>query len=129
MNSIKINKVIYKLLHNNNVLKDMVKDSIYPLIANENTTFPFIVFSRKSINTTYTKDIAVEDKITVDVVCVSDNYTESINIANEVRKTLENIRYQDTEFYITESRVISIEEYTQDNSFVQTLSFQITNAK
>lgn len=91
--------------------------------------FHLLFFQEKSINTTYTKDIAVEDKITVDVVCVSDNYTESINIANEVRKTLENIRYQDTEFYITESRVIGIEEYTQDNSFVQTLSFQITNTK
>ena len=54
MTGISVLKSIYKLLVANEDLVAMVDNKMFPLIANENTTFPFIVYQRDSIYTEYT---------------------------------------------------------------------------
>lgn len=127
INGIKVNKVIYKLLSSDDELKGIVNDNIFPLIANENTTFPFVVFSRTSLTTQYCKDGAYQDTVNIDVICVSDDYSQSLDIATCIRKILENIRYKEgEEINITESILTSVQEYTNEYSFIQELNFTLT---
>ena len=54
-NSILIGKLIYERLSSNPELKEYVNDKIFPLIAEQETTFPYIAFSTDSITPYYTK--------------------------------------------------------------------------
>ncbi|WP_019539802.1 DUF3168 domain-containing protein [Proteiniphilum acetatigenes] len=53
---IQIGKTIYNLLSSDTDVTDVVDDKIYPLVADINTTFPFIVYRKNSYNPDYTKD-------------------------------------------------------------------------
>ena len=47
--SLNIGTVIKEILYRDEPLKNLVKNQVFPLIAEENTTFPFIVYRRNSI--------------------------------------------------------------------------------
>lgn len=127
VNSIYIGKVIYDELTSNSALTESVGTKIYPLIAEQTTTYPFIVYNRDSItNKTYTKDGYCEDTVSFTVNCVSTDYSQGLDIANEVRKTLEKIRIDDERMTIYNCRINSIDESYTDNAYVQTLSFNCT---
>lgn len=59
------------------------------------TTFPFIVYKRSNVIPDYTKDFHFKDNVIIDIICVSTNYAESIEIAGIVRNILEDKRYDD----------------------------------
>ena len=65
-NSILIGKYIYKLLTEDEVLAKIVTPKkIFPLVANAETTYPFIVYSRTGLNVEYCKDGIVEDTVEI----------------------------------------------------------------
>ena len=86
------------------------------------TTFPFIVYKRNNIIPDYTKDFHFKDNVIIDIICVSTNYAESIEIAGIIRNILEDKRYDDIQSIKLES---ADEDYT-DDAYVQTLSFNLT---
>jgi hypothetical protein len=124
--SLLINKCIYSILSTDNNLKSKVENKIYPLIANENTTFPFIVFKRSSFSTEYTKDGVLEDSTQVDIIVASDNYSDSIEIADIVRTSLELKKGTFNNINIKECKLSSADEDYLENTYIQTLSFTIT---
>jgi len=121
MESIKVGKEIYSLLNGNADLTALVSNKIYPIIVEKDTTYPFIVYKRSSIIPTYTKDFHLNDEVIVDIVCVSNSYTESINVAGLVRNTLEDKRIQG----IQSIKLDSADEDFIDDAYVQTLSFNL----
>lgn len=61
-NSILIGKLIYKLLSTNDELAALVSPKkVFPLVANPETTYPFIVYSRTSLSVEYCKDGIIEN--------------------------------------------------------------------
>ena len=65
-NSLLIGKYIYKLLTEDDSLARIVTPKkVFPLVANADTTYPFVVYSRIGLNVEYCKDGLVEN--TVDV--------------------------------------------------------------
>lgn len=87
--SLQVGKAIYEILHGNSEIVSKVNDKIFPLIADENTTFPFIVYKRTSISPAYTKDrFSVNDTATVEIFIASDKYYETVEIADSVRTAL-----------------------------------------
>ena len=60
------------------------------------TNFPFISFRRNSTEFLYNKDSRTEDKVSVDIICVSNNYAQSVEIAECVRELLESKVYKDS---------------------------------
>jgi hypothetical protein len=90
--SLQIGKAIYSLLSSDDELTNKVHNKIFPLIANINTTFPFIVYKRDSIEPQYTKDYLTGETITMEIVIASNDYVESIEIADKVRSILDNYR-------------------------------------
>ena len=124
-NGLLIGKTVYKLLSENQDIKNKVGNKIFPLIANLETTFPFIVYSRNSVVPEYTKGGIVEDIINLEIICVSTSYIESIEIANLVRRTLEMVRYKDDDMIINQCRLLDVAENYQDDAYTQTLIFEI----
>ena len=63
-NSLLIGKYIYKLLSEDEVLTQIVTPKkIFPLVANAETTYPFIVYARTGLNVAYCKDGVTENTV------------------------------------------------------------------
>jgi len=126
-NSILIGKVIYSKLISNQLIADIVNDRVFPVIAEQTTTFPFIIYYRVSIsNNLYNKDGSVEDTVVYSITVVSTNYNESAELANEIRKIFDKKQITNDIMRITDSRLIEIDESYEDNSYVQKLTFSCT---
>lgn len=125
-NSLLVGKYVYKLLSEDVVLSAKVSPKkIFPLVANADTTYPFIVYARTGLVVEYCKDGTVENSIDFQILSVSDNYVESLEVANQIRNILEKKRYKDEDICIRECKLSSVaEEYTED-AFIQRLNFTI----
>lgn len=127
INSIQIGKVIYSKLSENEIIQNVVADRIYPVIAEQTTNYPFIIYYRNSIvNTIFNKDGSVEDDVSFSITVVSTKYNESADLANEIRKIFEKIQIPNNLMRITNSRLIAIDESYEDNAYVQRLTFSCT---
>ena len=125
-NSLLIGKYIYKLLSEDEGLSGLVTPKkIFPLIANADTTYPFVVYSRTGLSVQYCKDGLVEDTVEMQIIAVSDNYVESLEVANQIRKTLELRRYKDDDIQIRECKLTSVYEEYMEDAFIQRMNFTI----
>lgn len=126
LKGIKINKFINKILSENEELLELVgRDNIKAMILNP-TNYPFVSYKRNSIETLYNKDIPYLDKVQSDIICVSDNYAQSIEIAQKVREILEYQVYKNSEENVLIDYMIMIDsdEDTISDVYVQTLKFE-----
>ena len=122
MNSLKVGKEIYSHLKENKSLTDIVGNKIYPIIVEKDTNYPFIVYKRSNVIPEYTKDYHFKDYVIVDIICVSNHYVESVEIASLVRESLEDKRIGD----INSIRLESADEDFIDDAYIQTLTFNLT---
>lgn len=125
MDSLKVGKEIYSLLNGSSLLTNIVGSKIYPIIVEKETTYPFIVYKRSNIIPNYTKDFHFKDEVIIDVICVSNDYSESVDIASIVRDILEDKRFTGIESIKLESA----DEDFMDDAYIQTLSFNLTITK
>ena len=126
-NSILAGKYLRRFLIENTELSSLIDTKkIYPLIANADTTFPFIVYSRTNLAPEYTKDLLSDNQVTFAVIVVSDKYTESLDIANAVRHALEGYRYKDEIIDIYPFKLDSITEETLEDAYIQRMSFSFS---
>ena len=122
MQSLKVGKEIYSHLKENKSLTDIVGNKIYPIIVEKDTNYPFIVYKRSNVVPEYTKDYHFKDFVIVDIICVSNHYVESVEIATLVRESLEDKKYGD----IVSIRLESADEDFIDDAYIQTLTFNLT---
>lgn len=120
MTAISINKHIYSILANDEVLKGLVGEKIYPLVAEEETTFPFIIFRRNSIQTEYTKDGRVNDTVEISITAVANDYITTVNILERVRELIECNR----SLFIS-AKLTNVSEDYIDNAYIQEIIFSI----
>lgn len=125
MDSLKVGKEIYSLLYGSRNLRDYVQDKIFPIIVEKETTYPFIVYKRSNVIPDYTKDYHYKDEAVVDIICVSDKYVESVEIASIVRGILEDKKIDD----ISSIKLESADEDYLNDAYIQTLSFNLTIEK
>ena len=126
-NSILVTKYIRKfIVENEEVSKLINTNNVFPLIANADTTFPFVVYGRTSLVPTYTKDLLTENSITIYIYVVSDKYIESLEIANAIRHSIESHIYKDDVITIDVIKLESVTEETSDDAYVQKMIFTLT---
>ena len=123
MQSLEIGKVIYAVLSTDSRLTTLVGNKIFPLIVDNGTTYPFIVYRRNNITANYTKDFHLSDEVLIDINCVSQSYEEGLKIAGIVRDILEDKRFTDKG--IQSINLESADEDWIDEAYIQTLSFTI----
>lgn len=128
---IQIGKAVYQILSNDAKVKEMVGNKIYPLIANQGTTYPFIIYKRTSIEPLTSKDRFICSEITsVDVIIASDRYDESIELAELVQDALNGKSGIYSGINIIDINLISADEDYIEDTFIQNLTFNIkTNGR
>ena len=121
-NSLYIGGFVYNKLTN----IEQTGTRCYPLIAENSTNFPFIIYKRDSLERdSLTKDGYGDDNVTVTVTVVAESYKESIDIAQQVRQLLTVNSYNYNMMKIT-SKLTSAYEYFEDNSYIQSLTFSMS---
>lgn len=121
MTAISINKYIYNILINDETIKGYVGNKIYPMVAEETTTYPFIIYKKNSLTTEYTKDGRTTDIADISITIVATDYTTTVDVMERVRELFENKRSE----YFKEVRLISnVDEYI-DNAYIQEITFSI----
>lgn len=122
--SIKLTKYIRKFFIDNEDLQKLVPPtSIFPIVANTNSKFPYIVMQRTGVRPSYSKGGIIEDSVTMEVIAVSNDYSNSIDIAQEIRKTLDGKRYRGDDILIDDIEIDGITEEFIDNAYLQRISF------
>lgn len=124
MSCISIGKVIKTLLVSG-LSKTDVKNKIYPLIADESTTFPFIIYRRSSIAPESDKDYT-NDSATIQIMIAANNYAESVDLAEKVRTSLIHKSGTIQTIPVEDISLVDGSEEFIDNTFVQNLIFKIT---
>lgn len=124
MTGLSINKFIYNILQSDKELTSMCK-SIYPLVAEEEVKFPFILFTRDNVQPIDTKEYVVGDRVTFSIAIVSDKYLTTVDIAERVRLLFEKRR----DNYFSETNLTSCTEDFSNDAYVQKLSFSATILK
>lgn len=120
--AISVNKHIYQLLTSDRELMRLTKKNVFPLVAEESVTYPFVIFTKEQAQGNYTKDLLCYDSATISVAVVASNYFETVLIAERVRTILENRR----DAYFMNITFDSISEDFIEDAFVQELTI---NAK
>lgn len=116
---IKTGKKIYTLLSSSTGITQSVGTNIYPLILSENTPLPAVIYER-SYSNDYNRDSFISTS-TFDITVLSENYSESINVADEINDTL-NL-YSDEQIIII--RNLSGAEAFNEGVYVQKLTFEV----
>jgi len=123
--SLLLGKVIYLILSGDTNIHSYVQDKIYPIFAPDETLNPFIVYNLKTNNVIYTKDGLVYDEVSLNINVVSDNYVESISIAQIVRNLLERKVFSHDGIDIYECLVASTNEDYGVDGYITTIEFAI----
>lgn len=105
---------------------EQVGQSIYPLVAPENTKGDFILYRRDRYFKQDNKMGVHEDDCTLSVVAVSDNYDSVIALASKIDNALTGKQFTDKDsghsirIHLTDSS----EDYS-DLKYIETLTFTI----
>lgn len=122
MNSIlTVNKWINQKLTSDSKLKKLVGNQIFPLVVEEGGHFPFVVYTRRSVNIDYCNDGVAGESGNILISVVAKNYIETIDIMQRVREILE----PSCDDYVSRVSVTAMEEGYYNNCFVQTMTFKI----
>lgn len=124
--SILVAKLVYAYLQHNDKLNKYVSGRVFPIVAELGTEFPYVAYSRTYITPVYTKDYYTEDNVGVEIVVASQDYLESLEIANIIREQFECKRLGlDDEITVDQITLTGITEAFDDmaNAYVQRLSF------
>lgn len=121
-NSILIGKYIYQFLSESDELQAYLNGNVFPLIANDDVNYPFVVYSRQNITPQYIKDGNSQDIIGIVIHVVSDDYVQSLEIANIIRKIFELRSYKDDKIVIKQFLISDVTESFEEDAYIQTLN-------
>lgn len=125
INSLKLGGYIYSLLSDINT-----KCKVYPLVADNDAKFPFVIYKRVGLFDNTTKDgYTNEDTLNYEIKVVTDTYQKGIDLANDVRRAIEYGTKTYSDMIISDIRLVSASEEYMENAFVQTLNFQFNANK
>lgn len=110
-------------------LKDLVEDRVYPLVADNNVTMPFIVYQRSNLTSDITKDGLYEDNVTMTISIAAETYSQALELAKSARELLEVTSAQYESMDISDAAISLATEAYSNNAYVETLqmNFNVTN--
>lgn len=124
--SVEIGKVIYSILAADADVSVLLENKIFPLVAEDGTTYPFAVYRRSGIDAEQTKDRLICSEICdVEIVAVADDYEVSLNLASAILNALNGKSgiWKDTE--ITDVKFVSIFEDFSNDAYLQKITLKI----
>ena len=122
LDTLEIGKYINNILSSNVDLQNLgVK--VYPLIADNDAKFPFIVYKRAGLVSSSTKDGIYQDNVTVEIKIVTDKYSTGIQIANIVRDLIQVPYARYGAMKIDDVAINFANEEFTENAFIQNMQF------
>ena len=86
----KIGYAIYNILTNNSDVAALAGTRIYPNVAKQGSTFPFIVYRTTTVSPNDTKDgVSTVDENSFDVLIFADSYSAAVDLAQKARIALD----------------------------------------
>ena len=123
MNILYFNTAIYSILNSNEEIKKVVGNNIYPVVAPLNTKNPYVVYKRQITTQNDNKDSRYS-MVSIELNIYSNNYQQSIQIAELCKNTLEDIYNKEVEGYKIKYIVsTSIDEDYNEDYYSQTMYF------
>lgn len=118
MKGIAVGKAIFDILEG--------IENVYPLVVDKNVKFPFVVYRRTGMQAANIKDRYCYSEIaTVEIIVVSNDYEESIDVASKVLHRLEHTRGKFNDIEIYETELIDTDEDYIEDTYIQKLIFKI----
>lgn len=96
----------------------------YPIVADNDAKYPFIVYKRIGLSSLICKDGNYEDVATVEVTVVAEKYATSVDIAQQVREALED-NFDTFDGMEIEVTLQSGTEDFSDSAYTQKLTYRI----
>jgi len=124
INSLEIGKYINNILANNQDIQDLGA-RVYPLIADNDAKFPFIIYKRIGLVSQTCKDGTYQDNVTVEIKIVSDKYSVGVQLANIVRSLLQRSYMRYGDFEINDVTINYAAEDFLENAFIQTMQLTL----
>ena len=119
MKNFTIGKEINRLLTEGSV--EGVTNKIFPLIANPNTTFPFLTYRRIGYSPQSTKDY-IGEIVVMELNICSETYEESVDIANSACDILVGNPVSEI---IEEIKLANVSEMFLQDTYIQNVQLQI----
>lgn len=115
--TVRIGEAIYS------ILKPFKK--VFPLIADEGTTFPFIVYRRSSGYSQSDKDGIYSVKTSIDIMVAAQSYESGVELADKIINVMEETKGIVCGFDIWDIRMVDSNETYVEKTFVQELKFEV----
>lgn len=98
----------------------------FPLVAEQGTNFPFATYQRTQMDFVDVKrNVCIQESVTIDINIVTDNYTQGIELAKQVKEELDQIGGICRNVEIENTEMINGFERYSDGAYIQTLTFKI----
>lgn len=119
--SLKITRAIYTLT------KDLFDGKVYPLVAEQSTSYPFMVVKRQNTDCVRVKERTCATETSyIEISIIAETYQESIDLAEKVKETLDWVRGEVNDINIVQMFIEgSSEDYLSD-AYVQRLNLSVT---
>ena len=92
VDKMEIGKAIYNILSTTTNISDLVGTRIFPNVAPQTTTFPFIIYDVNGVQPNDTKDGASTlDTNDVMISCYSETYSQASDLAQKIRIAMDRI--------------------------------------
>lgn len=124
IDTLEIGKYINNILANNQDIKAL-NAKVYPLIADNDAKFPFIIYKRVGLVSHSCKDGLYQDDVTVEIKIVSDKYSVGVQLANIVRSLLQRPYMKYNEYDINDVVINTAYEDFIENAFIQTMQLTL----
>lgn len=118
-----ISKHIYSALMSSAVAESAVGNKIFPIATKNEVQFPFIVYERDNVTPRYDKSGESVTEASVNVYVLSENYTESLDIAEMVIEALERKYATYKDFEVIGAVMLGASENYTANTYVQQIAF------
>lgn len=123
MNILYFNTAIYSILRDNEEIKKMVGNNVYPVVAPLSTKNPYIVFKRQ-INIQNDNKDSRYSIVSIEINVYSNDYQQVLKIAELAKNTLEDVYNKEVEsFKIKYIVSTSIDEDYNEDYYSQTMYF------
>lgn len=116
-------KDIYTMLSANETISSTTSNHIFPIIADDDTPTPYIVYRRTSTNFETNKDFITKSDDTVELLVVTDDYKEGVGIAEAAMSAL--MDYNIASLGIKRVTVVGGNEDYNEGKYIQTLIINI----
>ena len=122
-----IGSAIRALLVSDQDLQEAIEGRVYPLVAEENATFPFLCYGLLGVRPDETKDgkYAFGDTATVGVLVATETYKESVDLSILVRSVLTKFEGVVSDYHISSITLSDATDDYSDGAFYRNLTFEI----